>query len=543
MRFRNLEKFRKGGTRARMELAVPVPRTPDGRVYQYSPNEIAHPRHFVIGGVQDGFVIDDANRARMKLEPRSEQTVCPYSGMIAANDDFLHPNDREAAIKTVEHAALEDMTDAVHSMFDGLERRQGPKSALTIQTSPRSRRMKPRFRRRDLLRELICDHCGRDYGVYAIALFCPDCGAPNLRLHFAREIELVLKQVALAEAGSENEELAYRLLGNAHEDVLTAFEATLKTVYLYRVGRLPPEAEQPRPVRNDFQNIEKAQGRFRTFQFDPFACLNGGERERLRLNIQKRHLIGHNLGVVDARFMEHAADARLGETVGLVGSDIKEFAALCERVVRGFDDWLVDGADTDAAAALPEPEPQGEEEAPPMNEPPETYGDLSKTATDLARWLCQTLKDGMCWPVHEDQLREAFPDVPPNELAEAIAELDADGFVTSSHLINRGLPRFRPTPDLFVTFDPIVLKSDPVADAAELIELVLAGPDSVSVPGLHTKTGWELRRFNPALSLILDRVDERRVSQSRDNHYPSSFFALMAEDRVALKRFAADLRE
>ena len=33
----------------------------------------------------------------------------------------------------------------------------------------------------------VCDHCGRDYGVFAIGLFCPDCGAPNLRLHFARE--------------------------------------------------------------------------------------------------------------------------------------------------------------------------------------------------------------------------------------------------------------------------------------------------------------------------------------------------------------------
>ena len=41
------------------------------------------------------------------------------------------------------------------------------------------------------------------------------------------------EQVELAsKLAVEQSELAYRLLGNAHEDVLTAFEATLKTVYL-----------------------------------------------------------------------------------------------------------------------------------------------------------------------------------------------------------------------------------------------------------------------------------------------------------------------
>lgn len=33
-------------------------------------------------------------------------------------------------------------------------------------------------------------------------------------------------------------------MGNAHEDVLTAFEATLKTVYLYKVASRLPDAEE-----------------------------------------------------------------------------------------------------------------------------------------------------------------------------------------------------------------------------------------------------------------------------------------------------------
>lgn len=43
MRFRNLERYRTGGAKNRMELSIPLPRTPEGRVYRYSPNEKALP--------------------------------------------------------------------------------------------------------------------------------------------------------------------------------------------------------------------------------------------------------------------------------------------------------------------------------------------------------------------------------------------------------------------------------------------------------------------------------------------------------------------
>ena len=70
----------------------------------------------------------------------------------------------------------------------------------------------------------------------------------------------------LATAHSDDgEELSYRLLGNAHEDVLTAFEATLKAVYLHGVQRRGVELKDIKPLKNDFQNIEFGQKRFAEF--------------------------------------------------------------------------------------------------------------------------------------------------------------------------------------------------------------------------------------------------------------------------------------
>ena len=59
--------------------------------------------------------------------------------------------------------------------------------------------------------------------------------------------------------------------------------------------------------------------------------------------IQKRHVIGHNLGIMDDKFADHARDARVGETIHLVGEDIRQFAAVAQCVVDALDAWLAGG--------------------------------------------------------------------------------------------------------------------------------------------------------------------------------------------------------
>jgi len=526
-----------------MQLGIPPPRTPDGRVYRFSPNVNAHPRHFVLGNADEAFVFSEAARARMKLEPRSSQTVCPYSGIVADNDEFTHPDDVKAAIKTVEHAALEDVKAELGRMLAGFNRDQTRNGLFRIQATVSSvPQPRPHFSRRDLLRELVCDHCGRDYGVYAIGLFCPDCGAPNLRLHFAREGTLVGTQVELAEhQAKEHEELAYRLLGNAHEDVLTAFEATLKTVYLHGVARRGPDVQPVKPPKNDFQNVDIARKRFAELDLDPFDCLDEAELETLRLNIQKRHIIGHNLGVVDEKFAVHASDARIGETVHLVGEDIRVFANLCQRVVDRLDTWL---GSSPSSVRETHPEVQGIPNAPSPTPSTEDASesalenlrlDLGPLARRLARWLCEQSKEGLPRFVSGQTISDVFFGEAPARLAEAIAELELDGFV-STRPSGTELSHIRPTLDLYATFDPIVTGNNPWADARELIATVLAGGDSVQVPELHAQSGWPSRRFNPAVGLVIAQVDERRVSKTGDNKYATRCFHLAPPDRVSLQR-------
>lgn len=544
MKFSRLNRYQTGGSSSNMRLSLPVPRTPSGRIYRFSPNETAHPRHFVLGQAVADIPLTDALRARMKLEPRTKQTVCPYSGTIADDDAFRHPDDVKAAVELVEHEAAQDVQDALAEILKNAFGGGSNKGPIRITASVKrgTPQPKPRFARQDLMRELVCDHCGRDYGVFAIGLFCPDCGAPNLRLHFLREVELVNDQVSLAEnVGTENEELAYRLLGNAHEDVLTAFEATLKTVYLH--GKAKVDTAQAPKVGNDFQNGDKTRKRFAELGIDPFEDLTEPELAALNLNVQKRHIIGHNLGVVDDKFAMHASDAKVGETVQLVGEDIRQFAAISQKVIDRLDGWLGGSPSPtiDQSPSLPTIK------APTVNpDDPKNLMALDLQISLLARkigvWVAENCSDGQHDFVDVEKLQSAFSGSTQRELEEAIAELGMDGFVETSRGFSGGVPHFHPTLDLYLTFDGPAFDRDSSADVVRVGELALSGPDSVSAKTIHAQTGWEIRRFNPAFERVASEISDGRVSREFGTPFVVRHFHLLPEDRVRVKRLISRLR-
>jgi len=64
----------------------------------------------------------------------------------------------------------------------------------------------------------------------------------------------------------------------------------------------------------------------------------------LALNIEKRHVIGYNLGIADERYVERTQAQQPGETVRLIGDDIGRFADICLSVVPELENGLLPGA-------------------------------------------------------------------------------------------------------------------------------------------------------------------------------------------------------
>jgi hypothetical protein len=106
-------------------------------------------------------------------------------------------------------------------------------------------------------------------------------------------------------------------------------------------------------------------------------------------------------------------------------------------------------------------------------------------ATRLAVWIAENIENGRAGPIKSDAVAQAFQDVPRGDLDEALAELATDGFVTLTRTMDAGLPRISVTLDLFATFDPVAVGTDPSGDSALLAGFALQIGNGVSAKALR----------------------------------------------------------
>lgn len=337
-RFNRLEKYKVGGTKDRMELNIPLPQSPTGKVYRWCPNDKCAPRLFLLG---DLIRQEDFDLTKLRRVPGTQGTTCPYCGIDAEDAEFNYEGDIEAIKAYMKWAVTRDIGDYFEKMSRDFNRSQHKGGLISFKMDFKSSHSpEPRAWREDLIRNLACDICGRGYGVYAIALFCPDCGCKNLHVHFEREIELILQQIDLAEQTAENgdNELSYRILGNAHEDVVTAFETYQKTFYRFMVRKAFSEKQAKKMISkgaigNRFQNIDRARSLYNNLSIDPFTVLTSDELELMKLNIEKRHVIGHNLSMADEAYSEAEEREKPGTTVKILADEISDFAKTAKKVI------------------------------------------------------------------------------------------------------------------------------------------------------------------------------------------------------------------
>ena len=344
-----------------MKLSFKRLRSPSGKVYAYSPNPKAVPRLFLIGDGPGEPRIAEEDKSLIRRFPGPGETICPYSGYIGPDEDFIPPDEINNATEKARHYAIAYARDRLKKMVKDFNRRQTKGGFISMEMRLKTGNNPPPrivHIREDLLREINCEICGRSYGVYAIAVFCPDCGAPNVSMHFRQEIKLIEKQIMIAEEQSSegNRELSYRLMGNAHEDVLTAFETTLKTIYQY-LTQLRKSDNRNNKVLNAFQNIMRIQELFEKFSVNPFFNLIASELDLLDLYIQKRHIIGHGLGIADQRYAELVKTEQTGKTVSVFGEEIKNFSKICFSVVQHLEKVLLPDI-TAVPYASPDEKPQ-----------------------------------------------------------------------------------------------------------------------------------------------------------------------------------------
>lgn len=165
------------------------------------------------------------------------------------------------------------------------------------------------------------------------------------------------------------------------------------------------------------------------------------------------------------------------------------------------------------------------------------YDHLSALAQQLGRYMAERCTDGLRGHFDDTMLVD-FPNQTSRSIGLALAELEADGFVSLSKVMGPKLPRVRTEVDLFIACDPAITGHDPVEDSVVLARLLMERPNlGGRTSDLEAAAGWERRRFNPAFALLIPLVADGRVSKTIQNDYPTMGMRLADEDVVALQRY------
>lgn len=164
---------------------------------------------------------------------------------------------------------------------------------------------------------------------------------------------------------------------------------------------------------------------------------------------------------------------------------------------------------------------------------------LSRLAQEIGVWLVRSCGDGLPKSFGED-VAEAFPDARPDEIKLALAELEEDGLVTRTALINAPLGRARPTARLFAIASLPATGHDAMRDAVELANDLLSDPNYRSIHRLFDAKGWDHQRFNQAFQQLMRLFDEGRYSKSGPVPFPTGSVIIGDRERLRLARFIGD---
>lgn len=190
--------------------------------------------------------------------------------------------------------------------------------------------------------EICCKKCGMNYSVIGSAYFCPCCGHNSAVSSFNVSLNSIKKMLdSLQEMKSmflekydldTAETMCRNLIESSIGDMVSAFQKFASCKY-EEVSGLPSRV-------NDFQIIDKGSQLFENAtgkKYDDW--LSTEELNYLKVMFQKRHLLEHNNGMVDQKYIDNSNDTSYSVGQRIVVKDKDAYALL--DVLRKLGEGLV----------------------------------------------------------------------------------------------------------------------------------------------------------------------------------------------------------
>lgn len=260
------------------------------------------------------------------------------------------PADQWFTKEQVEHAKAEALAivkgrinDALRSGADKFNRKQPKNSfismSMKVSGGTRKTHTIPAKAAELMQLEIQCENCASRFAVIGSAYFCPACGhnsvtrtfSDSLRKIKAKKESVEVVRKALTEStGKDEAELTCRsIVETCISDGVVAFQKYCEGMY---------ESYGASPF-NAFQRLDQASELWKEAIGKGFdAWLSTDEISTLNTLYQKRHLLAHNEGIVDSKYIQKSGDAtyKEGQRIVVSGRDIESLVNILDKLGKAI---------------------------------------------------------------------------------------------------------------------------------------------------------------------------------------------------------------
>jgi hypothetical protein len=274
---------------------------------------------------------------------------CPSCGVRADHETFMTPDQIQRSQAAIRELAQATAHQLIREAFSGFKPSRGSGVSLTFKPgAPHRPQPLPTYVERETVRTFTCPAGGHRAVIYDRLVACPYCGPGTPPRAVLDDNLAVLPRLldSLDHLPAEDRAEVKALGGEPAmaERTLTGAVAAIQSF----AKDLHASTGKTVTVWNPWQSPTRLADQWGvSFGSDPFAGLTPEQHKVIRLGFARRHILEHNGGRADERYLAESGDAlALGRPVRYGAPFVREFidsvAVLADALEAGVADRAVD---------------------------------------------------------------------------------------------------------------------------------------------------------------------------------------------------------
>lgn len=284
------------------------------------------------------------NMQDWKEKVSDDEVHCPMCGHIDTADKWWTQEQLESMQEIAASYAMSMITKELDKAFGKLARSTRNNKFLKITYKPSKKitfQNNPIGQSEEWETDITCEKCGTRYSVIGSAYFCPCCGHNSAVSAFNESTDSIekmlkslpeMKQLLTESYGRDKAETMCRgLLESSLGDIVSAFQKFASCHYDKLTGEISRV--------NDFQIVEKGSQLFKDAAGKGYEeWLSDKELHDMNMFFQRRHLIEHNNGMVDQKYVDKSGDNSyvIGQRLVVKESDAYALLAIIKKLAKGL---------------------------------------------------------------------------------------------------------------------------------------------------------------------------------------------------------------